>query len=395
MTAPVAAPAAAQKVAAAPHPGGPDGDAAEALARHFESLRDVHEPALRFDRAGLPFPLWREALRPALRRALGLPDATGPRLLDVREGAWREEAGGYRWRRMWLRTEPDLWVPAFLVLPAVAALEEAGGVVETGGRLPAMIVCQGHAKDGMRVSLGMVAPEVFERSIANGDRDLALQAARHGYACLALEMRGFGELRLPADREKEAVSSCGRLSSLAIQVGRTLLGMRAHDVMAAVDYLSSLPEVDAGRVALSGNSGGGTVTLTAGALEDRLAATVPSSAFCTFRDSIQAVPHCACNYVPAMGALCDMSDLAGLAAPRPQLIVNGKDDAIFPLPGVREAFARAQEIYAAAGAPQGINLHVGEGGHRYYAAPVWPWLAGALRLPAAWGRARYAAAPPA
>jgi S-formylglutathione hydrolase FrmB len=89
-----------------------------------------------------------------------------------------------------------------------------------------------------------------------------------------------------------------------------------------------------------------------------------------------------------------MSDLAGLAAPRPQLVVNGDQDRIFPIAGVRKAYARTQAIYAAAGAPEQVRLHVGDGGHRYYAAAVWPWLARALGLAAEWGEARYPAAPP-
>jgi dienelactone hydrolase len=368
----------------------PSADTAAALVKHFDALRDGCEPALRFDRAGLPFIEWRAALRARLRHALGLSQEEGrteaAALLGAEAGEW-QEGPGYRWQRVWLQTEPELAVPAFFVLPPEAALREAGG------RVPAVIACQGHSPDGMRVSLGMVAPEVFERSIANGDRDFALQAVRHGYACLALEMRGFGELRLPADREKNAANSCIRLSVLSLQIGRTLLGMRVHDVMAAVDYLRSRPDVDGQKVVLTGNSGGGTVTLTAGALEDRLAATVPSSAFCTYAASIQAVHHCVCNFVPGMSALCDMSDLAGLAAPRPQLLVNGRDDPIFPIAGAREAFARAQAIYAAAGAPDAIRLFVGDGGHRYYAAPVWRWLAAALGLPARWSEARFMASP--
>ncbi len=69
-----------------------------------------------------------------------------------------------------------------------------------------------------------------------------------------------------------------------------------------------------------------------------------------------------------------MYDLAGLVAPRPMLIVAGRDDPIFPLAGVEEAYTRLQAIYAAAGCPQRLELFVGEGGHRYYSARVWPWL---------------------
>jgi dienelactone hydrolase len=269
----------------------------------MDGLRDTAVPSLRFDLAGLPFDQWRRTLRERLLGALGLPpwwypglSPEGCRLLAVREEAWRD-GPGYRWRRVFLQTEPDLWVPAFFIMPAEAALTAAGG------RVPVVIACQGHAAAGMRLSLGLVPPEVYEQAIAGGDRDFALQAVRHGYACLALEMRSFGELRLPEDRARDAANSCARLSALALQVGRTLVGMRVWDVLAALDYLGELPQVDAGRIALTGNSGGGTVTLYAGAIEDRLAATAPSSAFCTFADSIQAVHHCACNFVPGLAGL--------------------------------------------------------------------------------------------
>jgi len=56
------------------------------------------------------------------------------------------------------------------------------------------------------------------------------------------------------------------------------------------------------------------------------------------------------------------------------LIVAGRDDNIFPLAGVREAYDRLAEIYAAAGCADRLELFVGEGGHRYYAERVWPWL---------------------
>lgn len=361
----------------------------EQLRAHMDRLRDETTPALRFDVAGLSFEEWRDTLRPKLRDVLGLPAAAHTeRLLGARAGEWQEGPGGYRWQRVELRTEADLWVPAFFALPAEAAVKEAGG------RVPVMIAVQGHAKDGMRVSMGIVPPEERERLIADGDRDLALQAVRHGYACLALEMRGFGELRLPEDLAKDAVKSCPRLVSLAEQVGRTPIGMRVHDVMAAIDYLQGRSEVDGGRIVLTGNSGGGAVTLFATALDERIAATVPSCWYGTYAGSMQLVHHCPCNFIPGLSLVCDVSDLAGLAAPRPQLIVNGRFDGNHPLKAAEDAWPWTEEIYEAAGAGGKVRLFVGEGGHRYYAEPVWPWLGQVLGLPEVFATARYEAGPP-
>ena len=107
-------------------------------------------------------------------------------------------------------------------------------------------------------------------------------------------------------------------------------------------------------------------------MEPRIRFCMPSCAVCTYGDSIAAMRHCACNYIPGIRKYFDMGDLAGLIAPRPLVIVAGREDPIFPLSGVRESFAEAQRLYAAAGNPQGCTLVIGEGGHRFYADDAWP-----------------------
>jgi dienelactone hydrolase len=337
------------------------------IGAHFGHLRDGLPHRMSFRPGTIEFAAWRKRTRAMLREHLGLPRVAN-RLLGAREEALDEvEIRGQRFRmqRVLLQTEPDLLVPAFFCLP-----------LKSEGRLPVVICCQGHSTAGMRLSVGLVDDKTWEGAVVNGDRDFALQAVRHGYAALALEMRGFGELRLAPDIEKNANNSCARLVLLALQGGRTLVGMRVHDIMAAIEYLSQRPDIDRKHIVLTGNSGGGTVTLYTAALEDRLAASVPSCAFCTYADSIEAVDHCACNFVPGLSQEIEMGDLAGLAAPKPQLIIAGKTDTIFPERGVREAFAQAKAIYKAAGAADQLRLYIGEGGHRYYAEPVWPWLEG-------------------
>ncbi len=317
----------------------------------------------------LGFDQWREETRRLVAARLGLAHEA-PTLLESWEGPLeRVTVHGTELLlgRVLLRTEEDLWVPALLCLPP-----------NLEGPAPAMVCCQGHATEGMRLSVGMVDDAAWQDLVANGDRDLALQAVRRGHVALALEMRAFGELRLPADRESNANNSCTRLSLLALEAGRTLLGMRVHDIRCAVSYLAARPEVDGRRIALTGNSGGGTVTVYGAALEERIAAAIPSCAFCTYAASIQAVEHCACNFVPGLAHDLEMQDVAGLVAPRPQLVIAGREDSIFPLHGVEEAYGALAAIYEAAGHPERLHLYVGPGGHRYYAAPVEGFLARAL-----------------
>ena len=99
-------------------------------------------------------------------------------------------------------------------------------------------------------------------------------------------------------------------------LGKTVVGERVWDVMRGIDLLQEQPEVDAGRIACMGNSGGGTVTFYAACLEERIGLAVPSCMFCTYADSIMRIRHCGDNYLPGMLRVAEIGDLAGLIAPR-------------------------------------------------------------------------------
>ena len=66
-----------------------------------------------------------------------------------------------------------------------------------------------------------------------------------------------------------------------------------------------------------------------------------------------------------------MGDLGGLIAPRTLIVVNGREDEIFPAPGVDESFAEIKRLYTAAGVPERAALVTGDGGHRFYADIAW------------------------
>ena len=67
-----------------------------------------------------------------------------------------------------------------------------------------------------------------------------------------------------------------------------------------------------------------------------------------------------------------MGDLSGLIAPRPLVIVAGKEDKIFPIEGVKECYETAKRFYKLAGAKDKCRLVIGDGGHRFYADDSWP-----------------------
>src|SRR5690606_11410903 len=138
-----------------------------------------------------------------------------------------------------------------------------------------------------------------------------------GYIAIAPDMRGFASLRLQRDIEKDANNSCQELQLRAYMFGRTLIGERVWDIQRLIDWASQREDVDPTRIAITGNSGGGTVSLFAAAIDERIQVAVPGSYFCTFQDSILSIRHCACNYVPGLARIAEMWDVAGLIAPRP------------------------------------------------------------------------------
>ncbi|NCC56874.1 MAG: hypothetical protein EOM17_04520, partial [Synergistales bacterium] len=110
-------------------------------------------------------------------------------------------------------------------------------------------------------------------------------------------------------------------------------------------------DIDRGHLGIMGNSGGGTTSMFAGAVLDRITHVIASCSFSSFRGSIGAMSHCVCNYVPHLLEFGESADVVGLAAPKPVVIVNGRLDPIFPLAEANRQFARLEAIYRAAGTP--------------------------------------------
>jgi dienelactone hydrolase len=312
---------------------------------------------------GQEFGPWQAALRARLRELLGdRPPERVP--LDVEE-IDREETDDYVRMRIVFAAEECADVPAHLLVPRHGE-----------GPFPAMVCLQGHSP-GMHISIGEAHNEQERESIA-GDRDFAIQAVRHGFVAVALEQRCFGE-RSEQVQQRRMPHGCQDAVMHALMLGRTVIGERVWDVMRSIDLLQEQPEVDRNRIACMGNSGGGTVTFYAACMDERIKLAVPSCSFCTYADSIMRIEHCADNYIPGILKVAETGELAGLIAPRRLLIVAGEQDDIVPIGGVREAYATAQSVFAAAGCQENIRLVVGPGGHRFYAAEAWPVIAQMMR----------------
>lgn len=310
------------------------------------------------------FEKWQKAFRPELKKLLGL------NILEAQFAAYKPKAEmlssediDFAIREHWLIwTEPTVPLPFILLRPKNA--DQPRGLV---------IAPHGHSKN-TELYAGIYNSEEERASGEEGERDVAIQAVKEGYFAIAPTTRGFGETRTQEDIKKDATSSCRTLLMHDILVGRTPIGDRVWDVSKLIDWaLANLP-VNPEKIIITGNSGGGTVSLFAAACEPRISVAVPSSYFCTFTGSIGSIHHCECNYVPGIMQLGEMADVAGLIAPRPFCAVHGKLDKIFPIEESRKAFDHLKQIYAAAGVPDNCELYEGAEGHRYYKDGVWPFV---------------------
>lgn len=323
---------------------------------------------------------WQAAFRPRLREALGL-DNMASDLSGHAPKAERLEStdlGSHVRERWYLWVEPTVPLPFYLLLPKgikPGAGREDGSPAwnACGGKLPLVLVPHGH--NHPHIYVGIARDEKEEAHMLEGERDIARQAAaEEGHVVIAPTTRAFGETRTEKDIRDDRMHSCRDQLVHDLLVGRTPIGERVWDTSRLIDWaLSNLP-VDERRIAITGNSGGGTISLFAAACDTRIALSMPGCYFCTFAGSIGTINHCECNYVPGMLRMGEMYDVAGLIAPRPFCAIAGRDDPIFPVEHVRFAYQRLKAIYAVAGAEDRCELSIGEGGHRFYKRPAWDFV---------------------
>lgn len=335
-----------------------------AMDKCHEEMIKNRKPLLAYDETK-DFDTWREQVREMLRDVLGdMPEERCD--LNVRI-EWEKEHETFFEKRILFTAEEHVDVPCHLWIPKNVNLP-----------CPVVICVAGHGT-GMHIHMGRVIYKVDEEKVraGAGRSDLAVQAIKEGYAALVMEQRAFGERKSEAFLQfaPDAQSTCHHVAMTAQLLGRTLIGERCWDISRAVDLIETMPEVlDAKKIVLTGNSGGGTATYYAACVEPRIAMAVPSCSICSFKHSIVWKRHCVCNYVPRIAKYVDMGELACLIAPRPLVILAGVKDHGFHIDGSREIFEVVQKIYDKVGARDKCHLKEGPEGHQYYPQLAWPMI---------------------
>ncbi len=323
-------------------------------------LTEGMQPSLAYH-FGNDYDVWKKELKEKFIQLTGLDKIEKNVCEPCLEIESEEQKEGYRQIRFTFLSEVGAVVSCYLLVPDLGKK-----------KYPVVITLQGHSS-GFHNSIGEPKYEEDEAYMPRGA--FAVQAVRQGYVALAIEQRGMGERAAQNQSFRrvhlEKRGGCYYEAMTASLLGRTLVGERCWDIKRAIDMLAQFPQCDTEKIAITGNSGGGTASYYAACYDERIKLCMPSSAFCPFKESILRYYHCSCNYIPSAYNYFDMQDLSCLIAPRPLTIVTGQLDPSFLVEGVRRGYETVEKVYERENAEKNCHLIITPNGHWWNVDLMW------------------------
>ena len=221
----------------------------------------------------------------------------------------RIDRADYSIEKVVIETHPGVFLAGNLFRP----------VRQTQSRYPGILNPHGHWENGRMANTetGSIAAR-------------CIQFARMGMVAFAYDMVGYNDTTQFSPRKADGTLEFPKFYDGHVRFaqapedqiwGISLMGLQTWNSIRALDFLASLPDVDPGRLACTGESGGGTQTFMLGAIDSRLTAQAP----------IVMVSHtmqggCWCENAPGLRVRFSNMEIAASAAPRPQLLVAATGD---------------------------------------------------------------------
>jgi dienelactone hydrolase len=249
------------------------------------------------------------------------------------------EGDGYRVDMIHFQSRPRLYVTGNLYRPAKIDEDE---------RLPAVLYVCGHCYQGRSGN-------------KTAYQSHGIWFARHGYLCLTIDSLQLGEI--------------GALHHGTYRENRwwwhsrgyTPAGVECLNGMRAIDYLTSRPDVDPERIAVTGISGGGAASFWIAAADERVKVTVPVSGMADLPSYVNnrvINGHCDCMFLYNTFQW-PWTRIAALVAPRALLLTNSDQDRIFPMDANDRIINRLERVYSLYGRTDFVDAVVSIGGHAY------------------------------
>jgi cephalosporin-C deacetylase-like acetyl esterase len=251
---------------------------------------------------------------------------------------------GYSLENIIYESQPGYYVTAGLFIPSA---------LKMGTKVPAIIYCSGHTDNGYRGYLNII-----------------VNLVKKGFIVFAFDPMGQGE-RLqyynPETNKSIFQYPSYEHSYPGAQLfitGNTLARDFIWDGIRAVDYLLTRKEVDAGRIGITGRSGGGTQSAYIAAFDERIKAAAPENYVTNFTRLFESMgPQDAeQNFYYGIKRGLDMADLLEVRAPKPTLMITTSRD-MFPIQGAIETHREVQKIYKAYGKPQNFRMVMDDAPH--------------------------------
>src|SRR5215469_14958756 len=181
------------------------------------------------------------------------------------------------------------------------------------GRLPAVLSPHGHWANGRMYE----APAATARKQIEEGAEQTMEGARYPLQARAAMLARMGCVVFFYDMVGYADSQqiehrAGFTDAEAILRLQSFMGLQTWNSIRALDFVTSLPDVDTSRIAVTGASGGGTQTFILGSIEDRPAVEFPAV---MVGEAMQG--GCICENAPLLRIDTNNIELAAMFAPRP------------------------------------------------------------------------------
>ena len=308
------------------------------------------------------FDAWKQKAREKVFDCMLAPPPAPANGYDVKV-LYEEQRDGYKARKLEIRLSRYYTVPAYLLIP------------DGKGPFPAVNVLHDH---GAHLFIGkekVIRPLACEDTVVVKDAEEWVKnyegqyfgdyLAQHGYVVFSSDAPMWGER---GQKEGPRRDRYDMIAGNMMMYGIDLSAYMTFDDIRATDYLASLPEVDSLRIGCTGWSMGAYRAWMLSALSDHIKAgaavcwMVTTDEQLSFRYSRTENGGFA-NCLPGLRRWLDYPHVASIACPKPMLFINGSQDKLFPVAGVKKAFQTMHEVWDSQGVGDRIETELWEMPH--------------------------------